>query len=109
ILYHAAAGDAFDDSAERYPQPKCHAETRTQILEDLGLFVGCLHGPAGAGKSVIAQSFCQKLEAEGRLGGRFFFKRGHASRGSAKKLIPTVAYQPARLLPELNRAISRTV
>ncbi|KAJ7088709.1 hypothetical protein C8R44DRAFT_649363 [Mycena epipterygia] len=68
-----------------------------------------LHGPAGSGKSAIAQSFCQTLEAEGRLAGSFFFKRGHPSRGNAKKLFPTIAYQVALLLPELNRFISQTM
>jgi replication-associated recombination protein RarA len=53
-----------------------------------------LHGPAGAGKSAIAQSFCQKLEAEDRLGASFFFKRGHPSRGNAKKLFQTVRQAP---------------
>ncbi|KAJ7907953.1 hypothetical protein B0H13DRAFT_1520788, partial [Mycena leptocephala] len=113
ILYRTAAGDAFHDSAERSPQPRCHAETRTQILEDLSNWssddnfectVCWLHGPASAGKSAIAQSFCLKLEAEGRLGESFFSNAG----GSAKKLIPTVVYQLARLLPKLNRAISLT-
>ncbi|KAJ7508047.1 hypothetical protein B0H11DRAFT_1848433 [Mycena galericulata] len=120
ILHHASAGDAFRDSAERYPQPRCHPETRTQILEDLWKWASkndadssalWLYGPAGAGKSAIAQSFCQKLEAEGRLGGSFFFKRGHASRGNSKKLFPTIAYQLALLknFPDLARAISQRV
>ncbi|KAJ7775231.1 hypothetical protein B0H14DRAFT_2401723 [Mycena olivaceomarginata] len=67
-----------------------------------------LHGPAGAGKSAVAQSFCERLEADGRLGGSFFFKRGHPSRGNARKLFPTIAYQLA-LLPELNREISKRI
>ncbi|KAJ7802178.1 NACHT domain-containing protein [Mycena leptocephala] len=36
-----------------------------------------LHGPAGAGKSAIMQTLCQRLQDAGRLGGAFFFKRGH--------------------------------
>ncbi|KAJ7489264.1 hypothetical protein FB451DRAFT_1125557 [Mycena latifolia] len=68
-----------------------------------------LHGPAGAGKSAIAQSFCQKLESEGRLGGSFFFKRGHPSRGNASKLFPTLAYQLAVLLPEFKRGVIQRV
>ncbi|KAJ7022910.1 hypothetical protein C8F04DRAFT_970904 [Mycena alexandri] len=68
-----------------------------------------LHGPAGSGKSAVAQSVCQKLKEEGRLGGSFFFKRGHSSRGNAKKLFPTIAYQLAFLLPELKQHISRTI
>ncbi|KAJ7877276.1 hypothetical protein B0H13DRAFT_1631815 [Mycena leptocephala] len=120
ILQRVAASDAFHDSAERYPQPKCHPETRTEMLDLLFKWssdpnsnsrVLWLHGPAGAGKSAIAQSFCQKLEAEGRLGASFFFKRGHLSRGTGKKLFPTIAYQLAQLrhLPELRQAISQIV
>ncbi|KAJ7839877.1 hypothetical protein B0H13DRAFT_1649978 [Mycena leptocephala] len=118
ILRSAAASDAFHDSAERYPQPKCHPETRTEMLEQLREWsyqtdpssgVLWLHGPAGAGKSAIAQSFCQTLETEGRLGASFFFKRGHRTRGTANQLFSTIAYQLAICLPELNQAISQTV
>ncbi|KAJ7757355.1 hypothetical protein DFH07DRAFT_460273 [Mycena maculata] len=102
ILRLAAASDAFHDAVERYPQPQCHPQTRTEILEFLLSWssqvdrfsrVLWLHGPAGAGKSAIAQSLCRTLEAEGRLGASFFFKRGHASRGDGKKLFPTLVYQ----------------
>ncbi|KAF7330621.1 NACHT domain-containing protein [Mycena sanguinolenta] len=68
-----------------------------------------LHGPAGAGKSAIAQSFCAKLAAQKRLAASFFFKRGHPSRGNGKKLFTTVAYQLAFCRPELKTAISRIV
>ncbi|KAJ6536693.1 hypothetical protein DFH09DRAFT_1401111 [Mycena vulgaris] len=116
ILHRAAAGDALHDSGERYPQPRCHPETRTQLLESLYKWskksrtaLLWLYGPAGAGKSAIAQSLCHKLELGGRLGGSFFFKRGHASRGNAMKLFPTIAYQLALVLPEFKRAVVESV
>ncbi|KAJ7190572.1 hypothetical protein GGX14DRAFT_332049, partial [Mycena pura] len=101
----------------RYPQPKCHPETRTEMLKnfydwsvtDSGCSILWLHGPAGAGKSAIAQSLCQRLQQDGGLGGSFFFKRGHPSRGNGNKLFPTIAYQLALCLPELKEAISRVV
>ncbi|KAF7377502.1 NACHT domain-containing protein [Mycena sanguinolenta] len=68
-----------------------------------------LHGPAGAGKSAIAQSFCAKLEAQNRLAASFFFKRGHPSRGNGNRLFPTVASQLALCQPELTTTISRIV
>ncbi|KAJ7832307.1 hypothetical protein B0H13DRAFT_1734694 [Mycena leptocephala] len=114
ILQRVAAGDAFHDSAERYPQPKCDPETRKEMLEGLYKWASetdsqssllWLHGPAGAGKSAIAQSFCQMLEAEGRLGASFFFKRGHASRGAGARLFPTIAYQLALCQKKLGEAI----
>ncbi|KAJ7016409.1 hypothetical protein C8F04DRAFT_537299 [Mycena alexandri] len=137
ILHRATASGAFHDSAERFPQPRCHPETRTELLNILWNWTcgieppknwtsdnfalsseeengpsSCilwLYGPAGAGKSAVAQSFCQKLKDEGRLGGSFFFKRGHPSRGNAHKLFPTIAYQLALHLPQLNQLISQRI
>ncbi|KAJ6490929.1 hypothetical protein C8R45DRAFT_195256 [Mycena sanguinolenta] len=140
ILHRAIAGDAFHDSAERYPQPQCHPDTRTKLLEVLSKWargiappinwtsdddvsaiseedhennqpssrILWLHGPAGSGKSAVAQSVCHKFKDEDRLGGSFFFKRGHTSRGNAKRLFSTIAYQLA-LLPELKQHISRAI
>ncbi|KAJ7118230.1 hypothetical protein C8R44DRAFT_673674, partial [Mycena epipterygia] len=68
-----------------------------------------LYGPAGAGKSAIAQSLCQTLEAESCVAASFFFKRGHTSRGNANRLFPTIAYQLAVLLPKLKDYISQIV
>ncbi|KAJ7672355.1 hypothetical protein DFH06DRAFT_1363117, partial [Mycena polygramma] len=96
----------------------CHPDTRTAMLEDLhewssrtdfGSSILWLHGPAGAGKSAIAQSFCEMLKAEARLGASFFFKRGDASRGSGSRLFSAIAYQLARSLPDLKQAISAIV
>ncbi|KAJ7118225.1 hypothetical protein C8R44DRAFT_878843 [Mycena epipterygia] len=139
LLYRASVADALHNSVERYPQPKCHPETRTEILDSLwnwtcGIeplvesqdyewtrdahsFFGdssasnilWLYGPAGAGKSAIAQSLCQRIEAESSVAASFFFKRGHASRGNANRLFPTIAYQLAILLPKLKDYISQMV
>jgi hypothetical protein len=68
-----------------------------------------MHGPAGAGKSAIGQTLCQKLEEEGRLGASFFFKQGHPSRGHGKRLFATIAYQLALVLPDLNHHISQSI
>ncbi|KAJ7089926.1 hypothetical protein C8R44DRAFT_957736, partial [Mycena epipterygia] len=61
------------------------------------------------GKSAVAQSLCQKLEAECCLTANFFFKRGHESRGNATRLFSTIAYQLAVILPQLNDIISQIV
>jgi hypothetical protein len=49
------------------------------------------------------------LEAAGRLGGSFFFKRGHSSRGNAKRLFATIAYQLALLRYSTHPLLSRTI
>ncbi|KAJ7194427.1 hypothetical protein GGX14DRAFT_313888, partial [Mycena pura] len=99
-----AALEALYDSAESFPQPKCHPETRTRILDDLYTWaigtgsshaIFWLYGPAqaGAGKSAIMQSLCQRLQDGHHLGGSFFFKRGDTIRASAKVLFATLACQ----------------
>ncbi|KAJ7913445.1 hypothetical protein B0H13DRAFT_1612545, partial [Mycena leptocephala] len=111
-----AACDAFHNSAERYPPPRCHSETRIKMLDDLWNWATAsnnilwLHGPAGAGKSAVAQSLCQKLaEIEGHIFASFFFKRGHSSRRNGNRMFPTISYQLAVVHPGLNRAISQNV
>ncbi|KAJ6532212.1 hypothetical protein DFH09DRAFT_933409, partial [Mycena vulgaris] len=109
---------ALYDSAESYPQPKCHPETRTEMLDDLYRWaisdgptslIRWLHGPAGAGKSAVMQSLCKRLQDSGRLGGSFFFKRGHTTRGNAKVLFATLAYKLAVYNRHLKPVISRVV
>ncbi|KAJ7928235.1 hypothetical protein B0H13DRAFT_1597777, partial [Mycena leptocephala] len=126
ILYRAAAGDATHDSEDRFPQPRCHPETRTKMLDVLwnwscgikppvdassdhnSSLILWLHGPMGAGKSAVAQTICQKLEEEGHLRASFFFKWGHPSCGHAKRLFATIAYQLALVLPDLISISLRT-
>ncbi|KAJ7686248.1 hypothetical protein B0H14DRAFT_2422155, partial [Mycena olivaceomarginata] len=69
FLHRAAALGALHDSAESYPQPQCHPETRTEMLDKLYRWatgtssspIRWLHGPAGAGKSAIMQTLCRRL------------------------------------------------
>ncbi|KAJ6475554.1 hypothetical protein C8R45DRAFT_380953 [Mycena sanguinolenta] len=68
-----------------------------------------VHGPAGAGKSAIMTTLAQRLENERRLGGAFFFKRGHPTRGNAKCLFGTIALQLAVNSPQLKFSISQVV
>ncbi|KAK7007670.1 hypothetical protein R3P38DRAFT_3212104 [Favolaschia claudopus] len=116
ILYSAAAKEAAHDSGESYGRPPCHPATRKEYLSHLHKW-SCqkdsgflwMHGPAGTGKSAIAQSFCGQLQAEGRLAGSFFFKRGHPNRQNALTLFPTLAYQLAVVFPTFKAALAPRV
>ncbi|KAJ7909180.1 hypothetical protein B0H13DRAFT_1616790 [Mycena leptocephala] len=81
-------------------------ETDSYDIEPTILWV---HGPAGAGKTAIMETLSLRLEKAGRLGGSFFFKRGHPTRGNAKVLFATIALQLAVNSPQLKLRISRTV
>ncbi|KAE9398501.1 hypothetical protein BT96DRAFT_994850 [Gymnopus androsaceus JB14] len=117
ILHRTVALEALHDSAESFPQPRCHPETRTEMLKALWDWsletdprsVLWLYGPAGAGKSAIMQTFFRQLQNADRLGACFFFKRGHATRGNARTLFSTIAYQLAIGVPWLKAPISKIV
>ncbi|KAJ7618750.1 hypothetical protein FB45DRAFT_755746, partial [Roridomyces roridus] len=107
---------ALYNSAESFPQPRCHPETRIELLEKLRdrlhepqIRVVWLHGPAGAGKSAIMQTLSQQLEEMGNLGVTFFFKRGHPNRGNATVLFATLAYQLALFFPVVKEPILEQV
>ncbi|KAJ7681896.1 hypothetical protein DFH06DRAFT_1159616 [Mycena polygramma] len=122
ILHRAVALEALfdsaDSSADGFPQPKCHPETRKEMVDNLYNWaveddpsqpIHWLHGPAGAGKSAIMRTLCELLQKSGHLGGAFFFKREHTTRGNAKVLFATLAYQIALNTSGLKTLISQSV
>ncbi|KAJ7251607.1 hypothetical protein C8J57DRAFT_670145 [Mycena rebaudengoi] len=132
ILHRAVVLDAMHDSAQRYPQPRCHPETRKDMLDNLWNWatksvwefrrqpweysrtvdaspVVWLYGPAGAGKSAIMRTLSERLTDAELLGGSFFFKRGHQTRGNAEKLFATLSYQLAHNIRNLKGPISKIV
>ncbi|KAJ7020072.1 hypothetical protein C8F04DRAFT_1145424 [Mycena alexandri] len=119
ILHRSVALEALYDSADSYPQPRCHPETRTKMLDKLDNWctennshvhpICWLHGPAGAGKSAIMQTLSRQLQDTGRLGAAFFFKRLHPTRGNAKVLFATLAHQLAENHGPFRPVISQVV
>ncbi|KAJ7794231.1 hypothetical protein B0H14DRAFT_127494 [Mycena olivaceomarginata] len=55
------------------------------------------------------QTLCEELQDARRLGGCFFFKQDHRTRGNARVLFATLAFQLALHRPVLIDSISRTV
>ena len=58
-----------------------------------------LNGPAGYGKSALAQTIAECYAAERRLLGSFFFLRGAGERSRISRLIPTLAHQICLAVP----------
>ena len=79
----------------------------TNLLRTSGVL--WLRGPAGAGKTAIAQTFCEMVEKEGYLAGSFFFSRTVHGRNTAQYLFATIAYQLAIARPEIGERIEKAV
>ncbi|KAJ3522795.1 hypothetical protein NM688_g8823 [Phlebia brevispora] len=99
---------------EEHNKTKSHylKGTRNSILEalekwsqgdgDLGQYsIYVLSGVAGTGKSTIAYEFAKRLEDKRMLGATFFFVRGSEKLSTARFVLPTIAYQLARLHEDL--------
>jgi len=110
LLHQHIAPGAFHNSDERYDAPKCHPQTRRAVLKKImnwvkdpnkiALFLW-LYGPAGAGKSAIAQTIAELLEEAGLLAAAFFFSRNAAGRNDKTRLVPTLVYQLVKSIPEI--------
>ena len=108
ILDRVAMSAAYD-SQERDTAPRCLPGTRMAVLEEIETWIEAggdggsvfwLHGPAGAGKSAIAQTVAETCAERDELAASFFFARTVASQNSAKHLFPTIAVQIALSAPE---------
>ncbi|KAF8998127.1 hypothetical protein BDQ17DRAFT_1309358, partial [Cyathus striatus] len=108
------ARGASHDSKDQYDAPKCHPDTRTQLLGDIIEWIKItdketgimfLYGRPGSGKSCIARSVCHDASSEGNLGASFFFRRGTSDRNSADKLFTTIAYQLSMVNKDLGQRI----
>ena len=68
-----------------------------------------LNGPAGYGKSALAQTIAEGYSAEGRLLGSFFFLRGAGERSHISRLIPTLAYQISLSFPAVKPSLEKAL
>ena len=87
----------------------CHPNTRREVLKIIMDWVKDSHsprritwlnGPAGAGKSAIAQQIAEHCSKK-QLAACFFFLRNSLDRGSATLLFATLAWQLAKNIPEI--------
>jgi len=82
----------------------CMEGTRVKVLEGLDTWasnansskVYWMVGMAGIGKSTIAHTFCENLEAKNILGGSFFASRASEKTRNARLIIPVIAHALAR-------------
>lgn len=119
ILHEHIATGAFHNSDERFNPPQCHPNTRLAVQRKIMTWI-CdasldsppimwLHGPAGAGKSAIAQTIAARNDELGNLVASFFFSRTASRCNKAKHLIPTISYQLAQNIHATRNPIEHVV
>ena len=116
ILYEASSPGAAFDSQDHYDR-RCSPGTREQYIADITNWVTesvdppssmyWMRGPAGVGKSAIAQTCAEKLKDTGHLGAAFFFTVDKHSNPS--RLFTTIAYQLAITLPDYRTSIDERI
>ncbi|KAF5352341.1 hypothetical protein D9756_006306 [Leucocoprinus leucothites] len=106
---------AMLDSKDRGYVPRCNEDTRTALRgrivewgrkDEEPKRLLWLSGPAGVGKSAVAQTVAEELKEGGLLGGVFFFSRPN-NRSDPDAVVPTLVYQLALQFPEYQRIIAR--
>ncbi|KXN93034.1 hypothetical protein AN958_10097, partial [Leucoagaricus sp. SymC.cos] len=117
LLLDAAYPDAAVDSEVRKYDPMCFPGTREQYIHDITswateadnstLPIYWMRGPAGVGKSAIAQTCAEGLKKSGHLGAAFFFSIN--GRSDPRRFFPTLAYQLSTLFPDLRDIVNDRV
>jgi nucleoside-triphosphatase THEP1 len=95
----------------------CMQGTRVKVLEELETWasnansskVYWMVGMAGIGKSTIAHTFCENLEAKNILGGSFFASRASEKTRNARLIIPVIAYALARASPRIKVEVVKAI
>ncbi|KAF9473844.1 hypothetical protein BDN70DRAFT_774960, partial [Pholiota conissans] len=110
---------ALHNSAQRVDPPRCHPETRIEILESIFHWIThsenrehwllWLNGAAGAGKSAIMQTTAERCVLAAIAIASFFFVRSDAARNTMECLVGTLAYQLISTIPDTVDTILRTI
>ena len=115
-MHRWVSDGAAHDSAQH--APVCHPDTRKTIIGDIMSWIEdpsrksnvlWFNGPAGSGKTAIAQSLCKLCVAAQWLAGSFFFSRYAPGRSNAEFLFPTISFGLSCAIPDVGKIIDMVV
>ncbi|KAM6497627.1 hypothetical protein JOM56_005575 [Amanita muscaria] len=104
---------ALYNSSAQDPTRRVHPGTRRRVLKRILDWIDTpsakerifwLHGPAGVGKSAIAQTIARSC-ARGKVAATFFFYRSDPGRNDGNRLFTTLAWQFAHSIPATKKAL----
>lgn len=118
ILREASTPEAAYDALARHPVPQCFPGTREQYIQDitrwavpsLGAqpsFIYWMKGPAGVGKSAVAQTCVGKLKGSGHVAAAFFFSIN--GRDDHTRFFTSLAYQLSTEFPDYREILDKKV
>jgi len=117
-LLEAVAPNALHNSGHDFDAPKCHPGTRVAVIQAIADWIAGVHdhhhkkdiawvtGAAGAGKSAIGRSVCERCAEEGTLLASFFFGANDATRNHSRSLVPTIVSQICRFRPAVRQTVA---
>ncbi|KAF8654834.1 hypothetical protein AX16_003354 [Volvariella volvacea WC 439] len=121
-LVDLVVANAMHTGKVRAEPLRCDPNTRRAVILDIISWVEnrcqqCgvlwLLGPAGIGESAIAMTVAmeldQKKDSKAKIAGSFFFIVSDPQRNNFRCFIPTIVYQLAKCLKEVERAIDRVL
>src|SRR5258708_28692611 len=98
------------------PQRRVHPGTRERVLSQIKAWIDnlnaterilWLHGPAGVGKSAIAQTITRSYTTE-KVPANFFFFHSDSDRNNGNRLFTTLAWQFTSSIPDIKDHITRS-
>ena len=115
-MHRWVSDGAAHDSAQH--APVCHPDTRKTIIGEIMSWIRdpsrtssvlWFNGPAGAGKTAIAQSLCKLCAAAQWLAGSFFFSRLAPGRSNAEFLFSTISFGLSLAIPDIGKIIDEVI
>ncbi|KAG8701910.1 hypothetical protein FRC09_005065 [Ceratobasidium sp. 395] len=105
------------NAASQVRRGGCTPNTRQLVLQEIEYWANDPHGSklywmngmAGTGKTTIAYSLCSQLEASHQLAASFFCSRSLPDCRDVSRIIPTIAYQLARLCRPFQNALCQAL
>ncbi|KAJ3566391.1 hypothetical protein NP233_g7036 [Leucocoprinus birnbaumii] len=111
ILLAHSMRDAFHDSSDRWPPPRCHYDSRQELLKTIthwgrgqsgasSKLLLWMHGPFGVGKSAVGQNSAEAFEKLEKLAASVFFSRPNR-RNNPIRVFTSIIYQLVLKCPQL--------
>jgi len=120
-LLEAVAPNALHDSGHVFDPPKCHPGTRVVVIQTIIDWISkaqedtqdknitWVTGAAGAGKSAIGRTVCERCSNEGTLLASFFFGSSDSTRNRIRSLVATIAYQMSSVNPAIRQSVTSAI